>query len=371
MRASLSGLHVLLTTEAAGGLWRYALDLAAGLGGRGVSTTLAVLGPGPDPDQVACAEAIAGCRLVVTGMVLDRTAPDPTALRDAADAIAALAWRLRADIAHLHDPALIAGGGIPVPTIVTCHECRPTWWSTLRDSPLASDLARRRDLAAEGLRAADLLTAPTRAFADLTAAVYGLDAPPLVVRHGRRASGSVAPCRGLPRVVTAGALWDRGRNLAALDRVAEILPVPVQASGSLEGPDGERISLPSIQHLGPLSAADFADRLAGRPIFASLAHYEPFGPAVLEAAQAGCALVLSDIPTFRELWVDAAILVPPDDPGAAGRAIIGLLADRDLRRQSGEAARARSEDYGPEAALDGIAAVYATLGARGATGVAA
>ncbi|HEV7439412.1 MAG TPA: glycosyltransferase family 4 protein [Methylobacterium sp.] len=371
MRASLSGLHVLLTTEAAGGLWTYALDLAAGLAERGVSTTLAVLGPDPDPDQTACAEAIAGCRLVVTGMTLDRTVPDSTALRDAADAIAALAWRLRADIAHLHDPALIAGGGIPVPTVVTCHGCLPTWWSTVEEIPLASDRAWQRDLAAEGLRAADILTAPTHAFAELTAAAYGLDAPPLVVRHGRPAAEPVPPCQGLPLVVTAGQLWDRGRNLAALDRVADALPIPVQAAGSLEGPKGERVALNSIRPLGPIPAADLAARLEGRPIFASLARYEPFGPAVLEAAQAGCALVLSDIPTFRELWEDAAILVPPDDPGAAERAITGLLADRDLRRRSGEAARARSEQYGLEAALDGIAAIYATLGARRATGVAA
>ena len=49
--------------------------------------------------------------------------------------------------------------------------------------------------------------------------------------------------------------------------------------------------------------------LPTRPIFVSVSRYEPFGLAVLEAAHAGCALVLSDIPTFRELWQGAASFV--------------------------------------------------------------
>ncbi|HEX8375447.1 MAG TPA: hypothetical protein VF606_09745, partial [Geminicoccaceae bacterium] len=40
--------HVLMTTDAVGGVWTYSLDLAAALATRGVRTTLAVLGPAPD-----------------------------------------------------------------------------------------------------------------------------------------------------------------------------------------------------------------------------------------------------------------------------------------------------------------------------------
>ena len=59
-----------------------------------------------------------------------------------------------------------------------------------------------------------------------------------------------------------------------------------------------------------------SEQLGARPIFVSVARYEPFGLAVLEAAQAGCALVLSDIPTFRELWGGAALFVPANDDRA-------------------------------------------------------
>ncbi len=61
-----------------------------------------------------------------------------------------------------------------------------------------------------------------------------------------------------------------------------------------------------------------ATAYAAATVFASMARYEPFGLAVLEAAQAGMRLVLSDIPTFRELWDGAAIFVG-DEAGTCPR----------------------------------------------------
>ncbi len=43
------------------------------------------------------------------------------------------------------------------------------------------------------------------------------------------------------------------------------------------------------------------------------ARYEPFGLSALEAGLAGCALVLGDIPSLREIWHGAAVFVDSDD----------------------------------------------------------
>jgi glycogen(starch) synthase len=66
--------------------------------------------------------------------------------------------------------------------------------------------------------------------------------------------------------------------------------------------------------------------MARAGIFVSPARYEPFGLTVLEAALSACALVLSDIPPFRELWEDAAVFVPPDDGAALVAALRELIA---------------------------------------------
>ena len=82
---------------------------------------------------------------------------------------------------------------------------------------------------------------------------------------------------------------------------------------------------------------------------------------MLEAAQAGCALVLSDIPTFRELWDGAAVFVPANDPTAAAAALDALLATPERTAELGAAARAASARYTVEAMADGMLAVYAGL----------
>jgi glycosyltransferase involved in cell wall biosynthesis len=84
---------------------------------------------------------------------------------------------------------------------------------------------------------------------------------------------------------------------------------------------------------------------------------------VLEAAQAGCALLLSDIATHREMWGGVAIFVPARDDAAFADAIHDLLADPDERQQLGQLARARASLYTPERMARGMADVYARIAA--------
>jgi glycosyltransferase involved in cell wall biosynthesis len=47
--------------------------------------------------------------------------------------------------------------------------------------------------------------------------------------------------------------------------------------------------------------------------------------------RAQCALVLGDVPNLRELWGDAALFVPPDDPNALAEAIEQSASDDAFR----------------------------------------
>ncbi|MBD0271625.1 MAG: glycosyltransferase family 4 protein, partial [Acetobacteraceae bacterium] len=304
-----------MTADAVGGVWTYALDLAGGLAALGFDATLAVLGPAPKEDQADAARAVPGLRLLPTGLPLDWLADRPEEVEAAAAALAALATETAADVVHLHSPALAAGKGFPVPVVASCHSCVGTWWEAVRGGPLPPDFAWRARLVGRGCGNADALAAPTSAFATATARFYGLPEPPRVVRNGRRRPSPLARSGTAPFAFTAGRLWDEGKNLRALDRAAARLAgsVPVLAAGPTEGPGGARAALGHVRALGRLGEGEVARRLAEGPVFVSVALYEPFGLAVLEAAQAGCALVLSDIPTFRELWDGAAEFVPAGD----------------------------------------------------------
>ncbi|CAO3428460.1 glycosyltransferase [Azospirillum brasilense] len=352
--------HLLMTADSVGGVWTYALDLAQELAADGLRVTLAVLGPSPQDDQTAAARAIPGLELIDTGLPLDWMAEDPAAIRHGAEALGTLARRLEVDLVHLNSPALAADAGFTVPVVGVCHSCLATWWATLRGGALPSDFLWRIEVLARGYRACDALAAPSAAFAQATAAAYGLP-PPVVVRNGRRPPPGGGPGGRERFVFTAGRLWDDGKNIATLDAAAALLKVPVVAAGSLEGPGGNRRTLRHAAALGRLDAVSVAAWLARAPVFASAALYEPFGLTVLEAAQAGCALVLSDIATFRELWDGAALFVEPRDSAALAATIRRMLDDPGEAGRLGEAARLKAGQYGMESMASGMRSLYRSV----------
>jgi glycogen(starch) synthase len=350
-------LHVLMTTDALGGVWTYALDLAQGLTHRGVAVTLAVLGPSPSTGQRAAAGA-RGVRLIETGLPLDWLAGDPGSVAEAARRLGALA--ASADLVHLNNPAFAADAGFQVPVVGVCHSCVGTWWDAAGAGAAPADFAWRTAMLAKGYSACDALIAPTAAFARDTRRRYGVDT--VVVCNGlapREAPLSAGGREAL--VMTSGRLWDRGKNVAALDRAAALMRGRVAAAGALASPGGETVRLEAIEPLGLLERSAIAGRLAEAPVFASLAVYEPFGLGVLEAAQAGCALVLSAIPTFRELWDGAAVFVDADAPAEVARVLDGLLEAPEHAAWLGSLAAARAARFSLDAMVEGVLAVYSRV----------
>jgi CDP-paratose 2-epimerase len=358
-RSAAAPLRLLMTADAVGGVWTYALDLAAGLAPAGVQTTLAVLGPAPGEAEKAEARAIPGLDLVETGLALDWTAQAPQEIRAAGAMLADLASEAGAALVQLNSPALAAGVRFPVPVVGVCHSCLATWWAAVRDGEMPEDFLWRAEVSRQGLVGCDVLVTPTAAFAEATARAYELPRP-LTVHNGRR-EGAPAEAERARQVFTAGRLWDPGKNVLALDAAAGLIDAPVFAAGPLSGPNGAAVALGHARPLGVLASGSVRDWLARSAVFASTARYEPFGLAVLEAAQAGCALVLSDIRTFRELWQDAAVFVPPDEPAAIAGALQALLDAPGRAAALGAAARAQARRYTLEAMADGMLGVYRLL----------
>lgn len=351
-------IRAMIIADAVGGVWQYATDLAAALPCHGVQPTLVVNGPAPGEAQRAAA---AGVEMIETGLALDWIAADPSVVRHAGARLAALAYKLRVDVVQLNAPAYAADVTFPCPVVAVAHSCVATWWAAVEDGELPRDLAWRGEQTRAGLRAADAVLAPSHAFAAATRATHGVAVQ--AVHNGRRAL-PVRPAAVHDYAMTAGRLWDRGKNVRVLDRAAARLGVPFYAAGATEGPHGERMEFNTLVPLGSLGVTALADRLGPKPVFASAARYEPFGLAVLEAAQAGCPLVLSDIPTFRELWADAALFVPTDDDAAFADAINALIGDEAARAAAGAAASARAARYSVGAMAAATASVL-----KGAVGV--
>lgn len=362
-------MKLLMTCDMVGGVWQYATDLARALAADGVEVVLAVLGPAhghrrdsgePPPARANKAPASTGVTVLRTGLPLDWLSSGPEDVLATGRAIAALAAKHRVDLIHLNSPALAIAGPFPVPVVAVAHGCVGTWWAAAHDDAPNPVYAWHGEAMRAGLLAADLVFAPSAAYAATLQRHYDLPAAPQAIHNGRTPL-PLPPAEPADQVFTAGRLWDQVKNVALLDDVAALLPVPLRAAGPITGPHGETIALRHLHALGILSEAALAAELARRPIFVSAARFEPFGLAVLEAAQAGCPLVLSGIDTFRELWTGAALIVPEETAAAYAAAVARVRTQPGLREHLSEAARNRARRYTPQATAAAMLAVYRTL----------
>jgi glycosyltransferase involved in cell wall biosynthesis len=99
-------------------------------------------------------------------------------------------------------------------------------------------------------------------------------------------------------------------------------------------------------------------------IYALPALYEPFGLSILEAALSGCALVLGDIPSLREIWHGTAVFVDARDGDAVARAINELIGRRDALLDLARRGRSRALSLTPERMLAGYFGVYSQARTR-------
>lgn len=351
-----------MTTDTVGGVWNQALELASALSGDGVEIALATCGDPPAEDQREDARAVPGLRLHESRFSPEWMEDRWSEVDRAGTWLLELEAEISPDVVHLNG---FSHGALPWrrPVLVTGHSCLFSWWKAVHGcAPPDRDEYRRRTRT--GLRSADHVVAPTAAMLRALERHYGPLPPSSVVANGRDpARFPPGPPEDL--VLTAGRLWDEGKNVAALDRVAPELPWPVYAAGSREHPEGGHVRPAHLRCLGRLSEAELAGWFARASIYALPARYEPFGLTALEAALAGCALVLGDIESLRETWEGVASFVPPDDPAALRQALVTLIADPDRRAAAARRARGRALRYGRRRMAEGYLERYRQLVAVG------
>lgn len=338
--------HVLMTADAVGGVWTYALELAAQLSRAGIRTTLATMGQPLHARQREAAARVAGLRLVESSFKLEWMEDPWRDVAEAGDWLLALEERERPDVVHLNGYAH-ASLDWRAPRLVVGHSCVISWWKAVLGERAPAKYDRYRQEVARGLRAADAVVAPTRAMLRALRDHYGAPLAGAVIANGLDVS-CFAVARKEPFVLAAGRIWDQAKNLGTLAAVAPHASWPVVLAGSDKHPDGHERRRTGVVSVGWLEPAELHRWMTRAAVYAFPARYEPFGLSVLEAALSGCALVLGDIASLREVWRDGALFVSPDDPEALLDAIERLAHDDLLRARMSAAARARALEFTAE-----------------------
>jgi len=360
-------LRVLITADTVGGVWQYAMELSRALIARGVRVTLATMGGLPDREQRREALSIPALDLRVSRYKLCWMEDPWDDVHAAGEWLLSLAHEVQPDIVHLND---LGHGALPwpAPVLTVGHSCVLSWWRAVHGEPAPEPRwTRYRRRVAAGLYASQMVVAPTPAMLSSLQEFYGPLRATRVIANGRSASMMT---RSVKRnlIFSAGRVWDEGKNLRALAEVAARVSWPVCIAGSARAPhrdpEQERTGFLNVHRLGKLGPDAMRRWFGKASIYALPARYEPFGLSVLEAAEAGCALVLGDIESLRETWDGAALFVPPDDRDALADALQRLITDDALRSRSMARAHRRATHLTPQAMADAYLESYEELCAR-------
>ena len=339
-------MRVLMTADAVGGVWTYAMELTRAL--RDVEFTVATMGRRPTDAQRA--EIPENVSLEESDYKLEWQDDPWSDVERAGEWLLELESRVEPQVVHLNG---FSHGALPfrAPKVVAGHSCVLSWWRAVKDEDAPPEWETYREHVARGLGGADVVVAPSAWMLGQLHEYYRFAAPSRLIYNGRRFP-LAADARRQTFVFAAGRLWDEAKNLRAVVEAAPAIEWPVRIAGD-GGASGANVT-----HLGRLEQHEIARAYAECAIYLFPALYEPFGLSVLEAALAGCALVLGDIPSLREIWRDAALFVPPRDPHAIARVANELIANDALREELSARAVKRAAEFTPAAMGAGYRELY-------------
>lgn len=340
-------MHVLVTTDTLSGVWTYTQELVTGLVNRGVRVTLVSFGDIPLPHQTSWMSALQGLEYHPTAFRLDWMQQGELDFTESAAYLTTLVKDTEPDLLHLNQ---LCYGGLPVetPRVVVAHGDYISWWREVHGSePKESRwLDWYRDVITQGLLRATVLVAPSVWMLDTIRACYARPERDAVIYNGRNPIYFNPYVSKDDSVLAIGRLWDAGKQVSLLTQHTH--PLPVCIVGSDVTVAGSEIPIRadvrvateqvSVALRGPQTEAQLRMLYSRASIYAATSRYEPFGMTALEAAFSRCAIIANDIPSFREIWGDAAIYFQTNDAASLADIIRRLHEQRDLCR--GYAARA-------------------------------
>jgi glycogen synthase len=349
-------IRLLMTTDTVGGVWNYSINLIRALAPYGVEVVLATMGRRPSADQRCQVLSISNLCLTESDFKLEWMDDPWTDVTRAGDWLLQLESKWKPAIVHLNG---YSHSVLPwhVPRLVVAHSCVLSWWAAVRRLPLPNRWLTYAEHVAEGLRAAELVIAPSAAMLAELRRLYHWDGKGVVIWNGLAPATPATSISKQEFVLTVGRLWDEAKNLAVVEAIAQQISWPVYAAGESE--PGTRSGF--VRLLGHLSSVEIREWMARASIYVLPARYEPFGLSILEAAISQCALVIGDIPSLRELWDGAAWLVAPDHTSELSHALMTLIAEPVLRAEFAARARDRAHQYGVERMAQQYLAVYQNL----------
>jgi len=342
-------MNVLMTADTVGGVWTYAMELTRAL--PDVRFTLATMGRRATEAQHG--EVPPNVELVESDWKLEWQDDPWEDVDRAGEWLLALERERQPDLVHLNG---YVHGALPfrAPKLVVAHSCVLSWWRAVKGEDAPAERSEYHRRVTSGLAGAALVAAPSAWMLGALDEHYRFTTPRSLIYNGRRFEPSTGHGHRAS-VFAAGRLWDEAKNLRAVVEAAPRIEWPVRMAGD-GGTNAENVT-----YLGWLDTEGVARAYGESAIYLFPALYEPFGLSILEAALSGCALILGDIPSLREIWRDAAVFVPPRNTDTIARVVNEVIGNAPLRHELSQRAQLRALTFTVETMARRYRDAYAAL----------
>lgn len=363
-------MHVLVTADTITGVWTYTRELVTGLVSRGARVTLVSLGDIPLPEQTVWMDSLHGLEYRPTAFRLEWMQEGEEDFAESSRYLADLVREIKPDLLHLNQ---FCYGGLPVdvPRVVVAHGDLISWWMAVhgREPEPQRWLKWYRKTVIAALSGASAVVAPSAWMLQTLRLCYAKPTRDVVIYNGRNPIFFNPYVSKDDSVLAVGRLWDAGKQVSLLTQHQHPLQVCIVAA---EKPVQPRIPIRADVRLatdnncvalrGPQTEAQLRTLYSRAAIYAATSRYEPFGMAPLEAALSRCAIVANDIPSFREIWGEAALYFRANDAASLAEAIRQLNGDRDLRNTYADRAYQRArERFTAKRMIDDYLELYRSL----------
>ncbi|WP_263418619.1 glycosyltransferase family 4 protein [Terriglobus albidus] len=353
-------MRILMTTDTVGGVWTFTRELVQGYLEAGCEVLLVSFGGRPSALQmVTCEELLHKShrrfRYIPSELPLEWMTENGLVQDQAFPLLRSLAEDFGPQVIHSSQYCF---GGLSdmVPTIVTAHSDVLSWAAACRkeELPASAWLHNYMHLVEHGLKKATAIVAPTYWMAQELERRFGYGSEAEVITNGRLLECDCAGPKAM-QMITVGRIWDEAKGIHTLNDVT--FPIPYVIAGSRQHESNRLQRIPGgATVLGPISAMEIIKLFSMSSIYLCSSIYEPFGLAPLEAALCGCALLLRDIPSLREVWQDAATYF--SDPSELPALVSELSSDIEKLQKLQDAARNRAQLFNREQMVRGYLQLF-------------
>jgi len=339
-------MKILMTTDAVGGVWHYAIELAQCLLNDRIKVVLVCTGPSPGRSQLNQVKKLQKIGLTFYDKPYRlEWMDDPWEdVGHANEWIKEIYTQEKPSLLHFNTyaPATLEWD---VPAILVAHSCVTSWWQAVKKEPLPDRYEVYFKTVQKAFQKVDAVVFPSQGLLDLCQPLYGEIHNPKIIYNGIQLP-VVDPLYEfnfkMPIIFSMGRLWDEAKNINLLFKAAPYIKAEIFIAGT----KSKDLSCPrNVRFLGKLSHQQVLNWLKISAIYTLPVRYEPFGLSFLEAASNQCALVGGDTATLREIWGNSMLYVNPDDHKGLAKICNSLLDHPDESRKKGEEAYQCAKKY--------------------------